>query len=110
MQTKVERAMAAANVPWLNFEFPKATPLMIHLIDIVDRNVAEKYYISDERLKGLVSFDSPQGIYDGIVRVGTLATMNGHDYIKRVYGTNGIAPALPTGSGGGHLPKIEVGQ
>ena len=100
--------MAAMDFPRLNFEFPVAIPLTVHLIDIVDRDVAEKYYISDERLKGLISFDSPQGIYDGIVRVGTLTTISGHDYLKRVYGTNGVAPTIPTGSGGNNMPKIEV--
>lgn len=40
-----------------------------------------------------------------INRIGTL-DMKGHDYIKRVYGTDGIPPTLPTKTGGGHIPKI----
>ncbi len=102
--------MAAADFAVLDFEFPKAVPLTIHLIDIVDREAPAKYYLSDERLKGLVSFDSPQGIYDGIVRVGTLTSISGHDILKRVYGINGIAPTIPTGAGGNTMPKIEVAR
>ncbi len=100
--------MNSVDVPWLNFEFPKEVPLEIHLQDVCDRDVDEKYFLSDDKLKGFVSFDSPQGIYDGIVRAGTLNTINGHDILKRVYGVNGIAPTIPTGAGGNTMPKIEV--
>jgi DNA (cytosine-5)-methyltransferase 1 len=31
-----------------------------------------------------------------------------HESIRRVYGTNGVAPTVPTGTGGGVMPKIEV--
>lgn len=33
-----------------------------------------------------------------------------HDSIRRVYGTEGIAPTVPTGTGGGVMPKIEVDE
>ena len=29
---------------------------------------------------------------------------------RRVYGTNGIAPTVPTSAGGGHVPKIDVSR
>ena len=35
--------------------------------------------------------------------------INGHDYIKRVYSADGIAPTVPTGAGGNHEPKTMVG-
>lgn len=105
---RVERARKAVEVPLMKFDFPKSMPLNVHLKDICDRNVAEKYYYSDEKLKGFISFDSPQGITNGIVRAGTLESISGHDYLKRVYGLNGVAPTIPTGSGGNNMPKIEV--
>lgn len=37
------------------------------------------------------------GIADGI---------NGNEQIKRVYATDGAGPTIPTGTGGGHMPKI----
>lgn len=96
------------DIPLLGFKFPQPIPLEIHLQDVCDRDVAERYFLSDEKLKGFVSFASPQGITDGIVREGTVTTISGHDYLKRVYGTNGVAPTLPTGSGGNNIPKVLV--
>ncbi|WP_303838996.1 hypothetical protein [Selenomonas ruminantium] len=105
---RVERARKTVDIPLMKFDFPNPMPLQVHLKDICDRDVAEKYYYSDEKLKGFISFDSPQGITDGIVRAGTLASISGHDYLKRVYGLNGVAPTIPTGSGGNNMPKVEV--
>ena len=108
MTSKAQRAMAAMDFKMLDFEFPEGKPLTVHLQDVCDRKVDEKYFLSDDKLRGFVSSDGPKGAYNGIVRAGTLTTVNGHDYIKRVYGLNGCAPTVPTSAGGGHIPKIEI--
>ena len=105
---KVKRAMTVADVPELGFVFPKARPLLIHLKDVVDYEVEEKYFVADSKLSTLVRRDVTEGVVDDIVRVGTLMAISGHDYLKRVYGLNGIAPTIPTGTGGNNMPKVEV--
>lgn len=37
---------------------------------------------------------------------GRASNINGHDYLKRIYSDDGIAPTLPTGTGGNHYAKI----
>jgi len=56
--------------------------------------------------KGTAKYeDNRRQLVKQIERIGTL-DIKGHDYIKRIYGTNGISPTLPTKTGGGHIPKI----
>lgn len=43
---------------------------------------------------------------NGVVRIGTAADINGHDYNKRIYSQDGKSPTLLANSGGNLEPKI----
>lgn len=43
-----------------------------------------------------------------VIEVVGRIDIKGDDYIKRVYGTGGVSPALPTMQGGGQEPKVLV--
>lgn len=50
----------------------------------------------------------PQDLDSDINVVGRLDEINGHDLCKRVYGSDGVSPTIPTGSSGNTMPKIAV--
>nr|DAK28693.1 MAG TPA: Cytosine specific methyltransferase [Bacteriophage sp.] len=99
------------------------------LADYLDRDVDEKYFLSDKALAYFYSkhpkFNGkfePRNENEGIAT--TITTNPGHrrtdtfikvvgeldakgnESIKRIYDTCGIAPTLTTATGGGHTPKI----
>jgi DNA (cytosine-5)-methyltransferase 1 len=45
----------------------------------------------------------------GILQIGKLEDMNGHDICKRVYSPEGTSPTIPTGQSGNTMPKILQG-
>ena len=75
------------------YKFPKPIPLDKCIADILEDEVDEKYYINKPF---------------NLVNKGHQAELDikGHDSIKRVYGTNKIAPTLTTMEGGMREPKI----
>ena len=91
MKRTVERAYAAGQGRFhvLDFKFPEPIPLELHLKDIVDKDVDDKYYINDKYMDGFVPFDCPDDVTDGIVHAGRLETMRGQDVTKRVYDVGG---------------------
>ena len=106
------------------FFFPAPIPLEKKLKDVLEDDVDEKYYLSDEqvakikcsdftqyrtRVQGDVSQTLLSRDYKDpkcIQVVGKLESINGHDILKRVYGTDGEAPTLSTMGGGNTEPKI----
>ena len=75
------------------YKFPDPIPLDKCIADILEDEVDEKYYINKPF---------------NLVNKGHQAELDikGHDSIKRVYGTNKIAPTLTTMEGGMREPKI----
>ena len=117
------------------FGFPPGIPLTRCLRDVLEDDVDESFYLSEERIAkyqrhrerhreqghGLgwppsqpvgtapSVLTSPQkGDTLTIVEVGSLCT--GYDQNDRVYGVDGIAPTTTTTTpaGGGHIARIEV--
>ena len=100
------------------FEFPEPIPLEKKLKDMLEDNVDEKYYLSDDkvlqlkikekdisntvRTGGRGSLDRHQR--DMVKVVGNL-DIKGHDQIKRVYGKDGVSPTITTMEGGNRQPK-----
>lgn len=98
------------------FEFPDPIPLEKKLKDVLEKEVDEKYYLSDDKAKTLKFSDISKTIRSGgrgsldrhswdIVKVGDL-DIKGQDQIRRVYDSNGISPTLSTMQGGNRQPKI----
>lgn len=117
------------------FVFPEKKPLEKKLKDVLDEEVDEKYYLSDEQVASFKASTEKQRakgngfkfepleresngthdsnesgqptdrqLYKGIV--GRVEAINGHDILKRVYGTDGTAPTISTCGGGNTEPKI----
>lgn len=84
-----------------NFTFPEPMLLEKKLKDVLEDEVDEKYYLSDEQVASL-KFTGSQN--SGVV--GKVEAINGHDILKRVYGAEGISPTLSTMEGGNREPKI----
>lgn len=121
-----------------SYVHPWPRPLEIRLKDILEDEVEERYYLTDEQVASFVAsterakakgngfkFEpierereresyacgSEQGresadrqLHQGIV--GRVEAINGHDILKRVYGTDGCSPTLSTMQGGNTEPKI----
>lgn len=69
-----------------DFKFPPRRPLTKRLKDVLEDDVDEKYYLSDEQVAGLIN--------------------SNYDQNKRFYDPAGIAPTLSTMGGGQREPKI----
>jgi DNA (cytosine-5)-methyltransferase 1 len=124
-------------VEWASaFEFPPKQELTVKLKDILEDEVDEKYYLSDEQVASFKAStakaqakgngfkfepiereressshdrheagQSANGqLHSGVV--GRVEAINGHDILKRVYGTDGVSPTLSTMGGGNTEPKI----
>lgn len=68
------------------FKFPARRPLTKRLKDVLESEVDEKYYLSDEQVSGLIA--------------------SNYDQNKRFYDTSGLSPTLSTMGGGNRQPKI----
>ena len=96
------------------FEFPKPTKLEKRLKDILEPEVDEKYYLSTERSKQLISTITDGGAdiepkLRQVARYDTDTRKNSNRF--RTYDPNGISPALSTMGGGGlepHIPESKI--
>ena len=111
----------------VDFKFPEPQELTIRLKDVLEPQVDEKYYLSDEQTKRLKMTTYNTGSEkvrvqnaDGEARtlcardykdpkcVRVAGNLNHYNYDKmnRVYDTDGSAPTVDTMEGGGRQPKI----
>ena len=119
------------------YEFPEPFPLKLRLKDMLDTEVDESFYISDERTKSLqrdlinkdtLMLDVCQYKREGhpreynevsptlsardykdprLIQVGNL-DIKGQDIVKRVYSSDGLSPTLTNMQGGNRQPKVAV--
>ena len=92
-----------------NFDWPEQTEVTTRLRDILEDNVDEKYYLSEEKTAKLVAqLESHQEIdSDGLQMLGKIEGINGHEQRKKVYSVNGVSPTPSgLGIGGNTEPKI----
>lgn len=111
------------------FVFPEPRPLTLRLKDVLETDVDEKFYLSEERIAAYERkrqedngrIDTPKSdgqgkpgqtdpsIEEPRIRLAGDLHKDGYlDIMNRVYGADGIAPTINTCSGGGRVPKIEV--
>lgn len=77
---------------------PDPIPLTKKLGDVLEKDVDEKYYLSEAQTKNLT--------YKETGNVEVILDIKGRDCIKRVYRKSGVAPTLTTMQGGNRQPKI----
>lgn len=115
---------------------PQPQPLELKLKDILEDEVEERYYLTDEQVasfkadsdnqtaKGYGSAFKPRSTEtyattistragsrktDNFIKViGRVEAIKGHDQIKRVYGEDGMSPTISTMQGGNREPKIAI--
>lgn len=100
------------------FLFPEPIPLEMKLKDVLERDLDEKYYLSDNKVKTLKFSDISKTIRSSrrrsldrnsgdIVKIGDL-DIKGQDLIRRVYDPGGVSPTLSTMQGGNRQPKVMI--
>jgi len=117
------------------FQFAPKIKLEKCLRDVLNSDVDEKYYLSDETIRGFISHKKKNDergygfgwkptigesvancldcIPDGrpnsnFTKVKGMLNIKGTDQIRRVYGVYGVAATLTTMQGGNQEPKIQV--
>lgn len=93
----------------LKFEFPVGEPTELCLRDVMDESVPESYYLSDEKVATFVPSKNVMADSRGIVIDGNLNDPRNLDIWNRVYSPGGISPTITALSGGGTVPRINVG-
>lgn len=62
----------------------------------------------DGRTQNMPKIEEPQVEEPSIEITGNLNIPGRYESAQRIYNPDGLGPALPTGAGGGHIPKIEI--
>lgn len=88
------------------YYFPKPFKLERRLKDVLEQDVTERYYLSDEKVRGLLDSASKDSGGDGCQQVGQLDGT--YESAGRVYSPDGASPTINTCQGGGREPKIVV--
>lgn len=99
-------------VKTFNFDYPTQGEVTIRLRDVLEANVDERYYLSEEKTAKLVGQLEKRGKEsdsDSPTMVGNVE-LRGNDSIKRVYSPVGVSPTLTTMGGGHREPKIAIEQ
>ena len=91
----------------IEYQFPTGRGTKKTLEEILEQEVAEKYYFSNEKLETLKFRQEPAS---ELKHIADLEISNRQD-LNRVYDTTGICPTLNTMQGGHRQPKIiQIGR
>ena len=112
---------------WWDFEFPQPFDNGVRLKDLLETEVDEKYYISQEKCQKLLEQLKDKEISNAVrnggrgsldrhcwdavcvpneISVVGRIDLNGNDICKRVYSPGGSSATIPTGSSGNTMPKV----
>ena len=83
-----------------NFKFPEKEELKLRLKDMLEDNVDEKYYLSDEITNKYIPVNEKRNV------IGKLNINKWQDNMKRIYDINKYSPSINTMQGGNLQPKI----
>lgn len=103
-----KKLMNNKNIKAFNFKYPENNKVNKTIRDILETNVDEKYYLSEDKTAKLIEQLGNNGeptINKHIKRVG-IAEIDGHDFNKRIYSVEGISRTLNTASDIGRSVKI----
>ena len=85
------------------FSYAPKISLKLKLGDMLDREVDEKYFLSERTVKCL---KKEVNAFSGGIKVIGKLDIKGNDILKRVYAADGVAPTIHTAQGGNQEPKI----
>ena len=105
---KAKRRAQALGVRTFNFDWPESGEVTTRLRDVLETQVDENFYLSDEKTAKLVAQLEGRRVSCGIPEIDVQGRLEqgGHDQRKRVYGVDGLSPTLNTMQRGGDEPKI----
>lgn len=98
------------------FSFPDKIPLKHRLKDLLETNVDEKYYISDEKVKKFIEKrieQNNQVSNEEVIKIGNCLRPDkesGGTFAGATYDPVGLSPTLNTMEGGNRQPFIEFGE
>lgn len=92
------------DIKTFNFDWPAQEEVTVRLWDILESDVDEKYYLSEEKTAKLVTQLGERNSDDPII-YGSL-NHYGNDQMNRIYSTEGVSPTVTVVSGGGREQKI----
>lgn len=90
-----------------SFEFPSKQELKLKLKDMLEDNVDEKYYLSDELIKN-VKYNKEIKSNEVVRKYGIFDDDKSTHQAGSVYDKNGLSPTLDTMQGGWRQPCIEI--
>lgn len=104
---------AVDNINYVELLPQLQTEVTTRLVDVLEDEVDEKYYLSDEKVEKLThDLEVNTKINGSIQQVGNIVdnkeTFGGNPQRGRVYNPEGISPALNCMRGGGLEPKVAV--
>lgn len=107
VEAKAKRRAQELGIRTFNFNWPANNDVVTRLRDVLETNVDEKYYLSEEKTAKLIAqlgerLDSAEPI------VHSSLNHYGNDQMNRVYSIDGVAPTITVVSGGGREQKIAV--
>ncbi|PHD57689.1 DNA (cytosine-5-)-methyltransferase [Bacillus wiedmannii] len=105
------RIGAYEGVRTFNFDWPSQDIVTTRLRDILEDEVDERYYLSEEKTAKLITQLEEMQVErksDTEPHMIGHVDLKGHDAIKRVYSAEGVSPTLTTMGGGHREPKIAV--
>ncbi|EPZ47609.1 DNA (cytosine-5-)-methyltransferase [Alicyclobacillus acidoterrestris] len=106
--TKAKRKLADMGLRTFNFPYPTNNIVTTRLLDILEDNVDEKYYISDEKAAKLLEQLNDTYYQQSDMQMVGMLDVKGADCTRRVYSSLGISLTLTTMGGGNREPKIVV--
>jgi DNA (cytosine-5)-methyltransferase 1 len=107
---KGKKRMAELGIRTFNFDWPKQESVTVRLRDILETDVDEKYYLSDEKTAKLVAQledRESREPSDNIEMAGRLKD-DGFRQINEVLDVHGVCTSLRTFQGGSLEPKVAV--
>lgn len=110
VSARAKRRVQALGVRTFNFDWPESHGVTKRLRDILETDVAEKYYLSESKTAKLIAEIESRGSLgttdaNSVNVVGSLGHY-GNDQMNRVYSVDGQAPTIIAVSGGGRETKI----
>lgn len=106
---KAKRRIQALGVRTFNFDWPMNNEVTTRLRDVLETDVDEKYYLSDDKTAKLIAQLSERKESVDPIVYGSLEHY-GNDQRNRVYSVDGVAPTITVVSGGGREQKIAEPQ
>lgn len=96
-------------VKTFEFDWPAQAEVTKRLRDILETEVDERFYLSEEKTARLVA-QLNEKVEDDSPNVFGSLNHYGNDQMNRVYSTEGVSPTVTVVSGGGREQKIAVPQ